>query len=96
MYLTHRVHGQRHLPVFGGHVEDDVGVELIRRLFALASDDVGFVLAGGLSIVRIVGVVDRELIRLPQFQDMVYEVGEGCGALLLQIVHIELLQIVTK
>ena len=46
--LTHRIHGQRHLPVSGGHVQGDVGIELIRRFLAFASDDKGFILIGGL------------------------------------------------
>ena len=49
--LTHRIHGQRHLPVSGGHVQGDVGIELIRRFLALASDNIRFVLIGGLPVV---------------------------------------------
>lgn len=32
--LTYRIDSQRHLPVFCGHVEGDVGIKLICRLFA--------------------------------------------------------------
>jgi len=45
---------------------------------------------------RIVGIVDRELIRVSGFQDVVHKVGEDSITLLLQIVHIEFLQVVAK
>lgn len=69
--LTHRIHGQRHLPVSGDHVEGDVGIELVRRFLAFASHNVGFIPTRGRSIIRIVGGVDRELIRVPGYQDMI-------------------------
>ena len=49
--LAHRVYDQRHLLVSGDHVEGDVGVELVRRFLAFASHNVGFILAGGRSVV---------------------------------------------
>ena len=93
---THRIHSQRHLPVFRGHVQGDVGIKLVRRFLAFASHNVGFILAGGRSVVRIVSIVDRELIRASGFQDVVHEVGEDSSTLLLQIVHREFLQVVPE
>lgn len=94
--LTYRIDGQRQLPVFRGHIEGNVGVEVIRRLFALASDDIGFVLAGSFSVVGIIRVINCKLICVPRFEDVMQERGEDSGILLLQFVHSEFSEVISK
>jgi|LSQX01.1.fsa_nt_gb hypothetical protein len=61
--LLYRINRQRQLPVTGSNVERGIRVKFIRRLLTLASANRGFVLIRGLSVVRIVRVIDGELIR---------------------------------